>query len=144
MIVGSHPPKTIQALRSAHVVVTGRVDDLRPVFENAQVFVAPLRYGAGVKGKLYSAMAYGAPIVTTSIGAEGIGLTPDRDALIADTPAAFAKAVIRTFNDPTLAQTLAAAGPSFVAENATLAAGVAVMRRALEKAAADRRQATVW
>jgi GT2 family glycosyltransferase/glycosyltransferase involved in cell wall biosynthesis len=131
VVAGANPPPALLALRSDRVVVTGRIDDLRPAFETARVFVAPLRYGAGVKGKLYTAMAFGTPIVTTSIGSEGIGLLAEEHALVGDTPQAIAEAVIRVFEDPDLERRLRQAGPRFVALNATLEAGAEVMRRGI-------------
>src|SRR5262249_43484510 len=102
-------------------------------FATARVFVAPLRYGAGVKGKLYTAMAFGAPIVTTTIGAEGIGLAEEDQVLVADAPNAFAAAVVRVFQGRQLELRLRAIGPAFVARNATLAAGAEVMREAIAR-----------
>jgi O-antigen biosynthesis protein len=92
-IVGNNPTKQVVGLRSGDVIVTGYVSDLIPYFEKCKVFVAPLRYGAGVKGKINQSMSYGLPVVTTLIGAEGIGLVDGVDALIADDPEDFAKKV---------------------------------------------------
>jgi O-antigen biosynthesis protein len=92
-IVGSNPPSRVLSLRSDNVVVTGFIKDLSPYFEDCRVFVAPLRYGAGVKGKVNQSMSYGLPVVTTTIGAEGIGLTDGKDALIADEPEEFARKI---------------------------------------------------
>ena len=134
VIAGAHPPPDIVALQSERVVVTGRLDDLRPAFESARVFVAPVRYGAGVKGKIYTAMSFGTPVVTTSVGAEGMGLQATVDALIADTPQEIAAAVVQVFQDSRVEQKLRAAGALFIAENATLLAGVRAMTAALPPA----------
>jgi GT2 family glycosyltransferase/SAM-dependent methyltransferase len=134
VVAGANPSPALLALQSERVVVTGRIEDLRPAFETARVFVAPLRYGAGVKGKLYTAMAFGTPIVTTTIGAEGIGLIPEQQALLADTPQAIAAAIIRVFSDPDLERRLREAGPQFIVQNATLDAGVDAMRRVIAEA----------
>jgi polysaccharide pyruvyl transferase CsaB len=72
--VGSDPSERILALASDGITVTGYVPDVSPIFENSRVFVSPLRYGAGMKGKIGQSMGYGLPVVTTTIGAEGIGL----------------------------------------------------------------------
>uniref|UniRef100_A0A7V3ZYC5 Glycosyltransferase n=1 Tax=candidate division WOR-3 bacterium TaxID=2052148 RepID=A0A7V3ZYC5_UNCW3 len=98
-IVGSNPPKEVTSLKSEDIIVTGYVKDLKPYFESCRVFVAPLRYGAGVKGKIGEAMAHGLPVVTTSIGAEGMGLIDGENALIADNPKEFAEKVIRLYKD---------------------------------------------
>jgi glycosyltransferase involved in cell wall biosynthesis len=132
VIAGSHPPPEILALQSERVVVTGRIDDLRPAFERARAFVAPLRYGAGVKGKIYTAMSFGTPVVTTSVGAEGIGLRAGEDALVADSPEDLAAAVIKVFADQDLERGLREAGPRFVAANATVEAGCRAMAEAIK------------
>jgi len=64
--------------------------------------VAPLRYGSGVKGKIVTGFQYGIPCVSTSIGTEGMGLTPEVDVLQADDPVSFAKAVVRLYTDQAL------------------------------------------
>jgi glycosyltransferase involved in cell wall biosynthesis len=66
------------------------------------VFVSPLRYGSGMKGKVGESMSYGLPVVTTTVGAEGIGLTNMENALIADDPRDFADAVCRLYTDAEL------------------------------------------
>ena len=101
-IVGSDPPKQVLSLRSNAVVVTGYVKDVAPYFENCRVFVAPLRYGAGVKGKINQSMSYGLPVVTTSIGAEGMALADGVNALIADEAEEFAAKVARLYEDEKL------------------------------------------
>jgi O-antigen biosynthesis protein len=82
--------------------------------------VAPLRFGAGVKGKLGTSFSYGLPVVSTSIGAEGMYIEDERDLLIADTPQAFADAVARLYTDAALWQRLAEAGRKVVRERFSL------------------------
>ena len=101
-VVGSDPPEEVLALRSQKIEVTGYVDDLAPYFESCRVFVAPLRYGAGVKGKVVQSMAHGVPVVTTAIGAEGLDLVDGENALIADDPREFADKVVLLCSDETL------------------------------------------
>ncbi|MFH8087098.1 MAG: glycosyltransferase, partial [Candidatus Aenigmatarchaeota archaeon] len=101
-VVGSEPPKEILTLKSRDIIVTGYVKDLEPYLENSRVFVAPLRYGAGVKGKINMAMAHGLPVVTTSIGAEGMHLIDGENALIADNPKDFAEKVVKLYTDEEL------------------------------------------
>jgi GT2 family glycosyltransferase len=81
------------------VELLGYAPDLQPWFERARVFVAPLRYGAGIKGKILRAMSAGVPVVTTEIGAEGIGLENGISAFIEDADDAFAAAVLRLCSD---------------------------------------------
>ncbi|MDD4734562.1 MAG: glycosyltransferase [Kiritimatiellae bacterium] len=101
-IVGSNPTPEIQALQSQQVRVAGFVPQVEPCFNDARLFIAPLRAGAGMKGKIGQAMGYGLPVVTTTIGAEGMSLEHERTALIADTPEAFAAQVVRLHADETL------------------------------------------
>jgi glycosyltransferase involved in cell wall biosynthesis len=101
-VVGSNPPPHVLALNSEGVVVTGYVKDLLPYFGSSRVFVCPLRYGAGMKGKIGQSMSFGMPVVTTSVGAEGMELVDGDTALIADGPAAFADAVARLYTDEEL------------------------------------------
>jgi O-antigen biosynthesis protein len=94
--------EAVQALASPDVVAVGYVPDLTPYLEGCRVFVAPLRYGAGIKGKIAQSMGFGLPVVTTSIGTEGMGLIDGKHVLIADSPAAFARAVVRLYRDDPL------------------------------------------
>jgi glycosyltransferase involved in cell wall biosynthesis len=107
MVVGAFPPKKLLRRSSANVIVTGWVDDVRPYFARGQVFVIPLLIGGGIRGKALEAMAMRRPIVTTTLGCEGINLKHEESALFADTPREFADAVVRLFNDPALRARLA-------------------------------------
>lgn len=93
-IVGSNPPPEILALREKHVEVTGFVPSTTPYLHASRVSIAPLRFGAGMKGKVGEAMAHGLPVVTTTVGAQGMGLQHGVNVLIADDPANFASAVL--------------------------------------------------
>ena len=101
-IVGSKPPDSFRILVSGSVELVGYVRDPDPYFDDARVFVAPLRYGAGMKGKIGQAMSLGLPVVTTSIGAEGMLLSDGAHALIADSAREFAAAVVRLYRDKSL------------------------------------------
>lgn len=101
-VVGSDPSEALKRLASEEIIVTGYVRDVTPYFENCRVFISPLRYGAGMKGKIGQSMAYGLPVVTTTIGAEGIGLVDGENALISDDPKGFADATIRLYEDEKL------------------------------------------
>jgi glycosyltransferase involved in cell wall biosynthesis len=105
-ILGSHPPGEIEELRCDHISVTGYIPDVDPYFHAASVFVAPIRYGAGVKGKVGHAMALGLPVVATTVGTEGLGVADGVHALVRDDPRAFAEAVIKLGEDPELWKTL--------------------------------------
>jgi glycosyltransferase involved in cell wall biosynthesis len=101
-VVGNAPPPEIVALASENVIVTGYALYLAPYLESALVSVAPLRFGSGMKGKIGEAMAWGIPVVTTTIGAEGMGLQDGVDALIADAPEDFAQRIIQLHEKPEL------------------------------------------
>jgi SAM-dependent methyltransferase len=90
-IIGSDPTKEIERLASSNIIVVGYAKDLTPYFNNCRVFVSPLRYGAGVKGKINQSMSFGLPVISTSIGAEGMGLIEGKDILLADTAEVFAQ-----------------------------------------------------
>jgi len=99
LIVGSNPPKEIEQLNTNDTIVKGYIKELAPYFENCRVLVAPLRFGAGVKGKIVESMAHGLPVVTTSIGTEGMDLTDGENILTADTPEEFAGKVVVLYQD---------------------------------------------
>ncbi len=101
-IIGSNMPHFIKAMRCEHIEPLGYVADVQPYFASCRVFVAPLRYGAGMKGKIGQSMAYGLPVVMTTIGAEGMGLADGQHMLLADTPSAFVDAVVRLYFDSDL------------------------------------------
>lgn len=113
-IVGSHPPVDIQALASDHIEVTGYVPDTSKYLRGAAISIAPLRYGAGMKGKIGEAMSHGLPIVTTTIGAEGFGLVAGKDLLVGDSAREFALHVINLLRDPKLYNTIRLNGWRFI------------------------------
>jgi glycosyltransferase involved in cell wall biosynthesis len=101
-VVGSYMPDTIREASSEGVELLGFVDALDDLFSRIRLSVAPLRVGAGLKGKVATSLGYGVPIVMTTIAAEGMGLQNGEDALIADDPMAFAESVIRLYSEPFL------------------------------------------
>ena len=109
-IVGSQPSREVQALQSEDFRVVGFVPDLEPFFRDCRLSVAPLRYGAGVKGKINSAMAHGLPVVATSIAAEGMYLQHGINVLLADDALEFAEQIVRLYRDPLVWERLAAGG----------------------------------
>lgn len=115
-LIGEDPDDVLTELGGDGVIVTGHVPDLDAVLEQARVSVAPLRYGAGVKGKINMSMSRGVPIVTTSIGAEGMGLHHEENCLIADSAENFAAMIVRAYTDETLWQKLSHAGPALIQE----------------------------
>lgn len=109
-LLGSNPPDAVKALAGERVAVPGYIHDVAPYFERARVFVAPLRYGAGLKGKIGQAFAYRVPTVTTAIGAEGFGIVNGHDAIVADSPREFADAIVKMYNDSSLWTALSEGG----------------------------------
>jgi O-antigen biosynthesis protein len=122
LIVGSKAPPEIQGLASPRIQVTGKVPETGPYYARSMVFVAPLRFGAGMKGKIGEALSYGVPVVTTTIGAEGMGLVDGETALLADEPQAFATAVVRLWRDAALWEELSRRGRQYVEERFSPAA----------------------
>lgn len=116
-IVGSDPPPDICRLASEDIEVTGYVKSTLPYLIKSMVSIAPLRYGAGMKGKVGEAMAAGIPVVSTSIGVEGMSLVNGKNILIADTPQDFADAVFRLLTDPGLRDQIRNDGINFIREN---------------------------
>jgi GT2 family glycosyltransferase/Flp pilus assembly protein TadD len=116
-IVGNAPTERIKALAREDIVVTGFVPEVTPYLLESRVFVVPLRYGSGLKGKIGEALAAGIPIVTTSIGAEGMDLVHGRSALIADDPETFAKAVVDVYTDDGLWDRLSTEGTALGKRN---------------------------
>lgn len=121
-IVGSSPPTSIQDLSSDFIEVTGFVPDTAPYLTKSFVSIAPLRYGAGMKGKIGEALAHGLPVVTTSVGAEGFGLTPGEDILVGDTAEDFARHVEHLFQDRELHERIRLAGWEFIRSRYSLEA----------------------
>lgn len=99
ILAGSNPPPEIRALAGGSISVPGWLEDLGPLYDTARVTIAPLRFGAGVKGKVGEALARGIPMVATSVGAEGMGLADGIDIDVADDPTHFAAAVVRLLQD---------------------------------------------
>lgn len=111
-LVGSRPPQSLIARgqEDTRINVTGYVPELTPYLETAGVFIVPLRAGGGMRVKILEALARGLPLVTTSLGCEGIAVEHNHHVLIADTPQDFAAAVLRLLTDRPLADQLGQAG----------------------------------
>jgi glycosyltransferase involved in cell wall biosynthesis len=144
-VVGSRAPEEVRRLSSPTVHVAGYVRDPLEYFDGCRVFVAPLRFGAGMKGKIGQAMSHGLPVVTTSIGAEGMGLQDGEHVLVADAPETFADAVVRLHTDRLLWEKLSRRGASHVEEHfSPQAVGVrleALLQGTAARAAGDARVA---
>jgi glycosyltransferase involved in cell wall biosynthesis len=122
-IIGANPPEEIQNLAGPDVIVLGHVDDLSGFFNGCRLSVAPIRYGAGIKGKVLHSLGYGLPVVASSIAIEGTGLIDNEQILVADAPQAFADDVVRLYNDEELWRKLSQNGLEFFKENYSFEVG---------------------
>lgn len=116
-VVGFDPEGRGSSLEAPGIRYAGWVPDTLPVLHSSRIAVAPLRYGAGMKGKILEAMAAGLPVVTTPVGAEGIGIVGGEHALVAEGAGAFADAVARLYTDEVLWERLRDAGRSLVKQH---------------------------
>ena len=118
LVVGRRPsPRLLKlATMTPGVEVTGAVDDIRPYVKRGSVYVVPLRVGSGTRLKIFEAMAMGKPIVSTSVGAEGLPVRTEQNILIADSPDAFANAVVRLLLDHSLRSDLGRAARELVVQ----------------------------
>jgi O-antigen biosynthesis protein len=110
-LVGAEAPPDVVALGELEgIQFHGFVPDLLPLLQRSRLTLAPLRYGAGVKGKVNQSLAHGLPVVATRCAVEGMYLHDGEDVLVADDAQGFADAVVRAYEDQALWQTLAAGG----------------------------------
>ncbi len=110
-VVGHTPPPEIRQLAELPgVEVTGSVPDVRPYYEQATVFIVPLRLGGGTRLKIVEAMAMGLPVVSTTIGVEGLDVRPGENIVIADDAVSFTDGVLRLLRDPDLRDRIAEGG----------------------------------
>ena len=118
-IVGRNPTEEIRSLAGPNVTVTGDVPDVRPYLSRASLMIVPLLIGGGTRLKIVEAMGMRCPVVSSTIGAEGLGLTHDRELLLADDTESFAQAVLALIDDPKRAAELADKANLYVKENLT-------------------------
>ena len=117
-VVGTDPARAVRRLAADPAIeVTGRVPDLRAWLNRATVAIDPLRIGAGLQNKVLEGMAMALPMVVTPVANEGIGAPPDEAVLVAETPDAFARAVLGLLREPARAAAIGRAARRFVVEN---------------------------
>jgi glycosyltransferase involved in cell wall biosynthesis len=111
-VIGKQPPSELLdgSIPPANLEVTGYIDDPKPYLADTGAFVVPLLAGGGMRVKILDAWCWGLPIVSTTIGAEGIAATPGEDILLADEPDGFARQVVRLLGDQELNARIAAGG----------------------------------
>ena len=111
LVIGSRMPETLKRWGEERgLTMIGFVDDLKPYYEQCRLAIAPLRYGAGVKGKVNQALSYGVPVIGSQTALEGMGLRHGEDAMVADAPDSFARAMVSVYNDDELWQLLSSNG----------------------------------
>lgn len=117
-IVGLNPPTDIQQWHDGeNIVVTGAVDDIRPYYAMADIFICPLRIGGGTRLKLVEAMAMRRPVVTTRVGAQGLAMEHKQHVRYADDASQFAKEVVDLLKNPAQSHAMASQGHDFVKKN---------------------------
>lgn len=138
-LLGKDPTPEVAALAGDHITVTGLVDDTRPYLRSSAVFVCPLRSGSGTRFKLMEALACGCPVVSTTIGAEGLGATDGEHMLLRDTPQAFADAVLDLLDHPQKGRAMGQAGREWVVAHHAWARSAALLMESYESLLAQRR-----
>ena len=134
-IVGPHAPRSVLKLASDDVIVLGHTPAVEPVFDSCRLSVAPLRYGAGVKGKVTQSLAWGLPAVATPVAAEGLQLVDGEHLLVASDPIDFANRVIEVYQNEELWTRLARNGRRHIETHLGYEAVRASVRSILERAA---------
>ncbi len=137
-IVGADMPAEVRGLAGDGIDAVGHVPDLEPYLQGCRLSIAPLRFGAGVKGKITTALAAGVPVVATSIGVEGMHLEHGRDVLVADFADAFGDAIVRLHGDEALWNQLSRAGRETVVRHFSPEAARRVLGELLALAVARR------
>jgi len=116
-IVGFSPPPEIKALESAgDIVVTGGVESVAPYYRESDLVVAPIRYGSGTRIKILEAMSHRRPVISTSLGVEGIDVTPGEDIMIGDSPETFAASCLELIQNMGRRQNIAQLGRRLIEE----------------------------
>lgn len=131
-VIGPNPPLEVQAFENDSIRVHGRVPDLEPYYRAADISIAPLRFGAGMKGKVGEAMSHGLPVISTSVGAEGFGFENQKEIIVADEPADFARAIRLLVESPEKAAQIAKAGYDFIHARYSLEANRERLAKLLE------------
>jgi glycosyltransferase involved in cell wall biosynthesis len=132
-------PDWLKALAGPSSEITGLVEDVRRHLAAAAAIVVPLRLGSGTRLKIVEALAIAKPVVSTTLGAEGIEAVPERDLLIAEDAAAFAAAVVRILDDPELAGRLGRCGRTLAHERYSWSRAALALERLFREIIADQR-----
>lgn len=130
-LAGSNPPPALAALAGPRVTVAGHVPDLGAFLRDVRLTVAPLAFGAGIKGKVLDSLAAGVPCVCSPVAAEGFDLPPPLRRLVADTPEAMAGVILALYSDGTAHARARQAGLAYVSTRHTRAVVDEALRRAV-------------
>ncbi len=133
-IIGDKAPPEVVSLADEDIIVTGYQADVSSYFNRIRLSVAPLRYGAGVKGKVNQSMGLGVPVVATSIAVEGMDLQDRVHALVADDPESFANAIIELYQSEELWRNISQKGLEKIKQSYSVQAA----RRELQRLLGDR------
>ncbi|MBN1679419.1 MAG: glycosyltransferase [Anaerolineae bacterium] len=136
VLIGKDPPAELLALQEqadSGITITGLVDDTRPYLQSSAVFVCPLRSGSGTRFKLMESLACGCPVVSTTVGSEGLDAIDGTHMLIRDTPQAFADAVIEILNNPAFGHRIGQAGRDWVVQHHAWTHSADQLRSAYDK-----------
>jgi sugar transferase (PEP-CTERM/EpsH1 system associated) len=137
-VVGAGPPEELKRLAGSNVVVTDTVLDVRPYVHKAAVFVVPLRMGSGTRLKVLEGLAMAKPMVSTSLGCEGIDVRHGEHLLVADEPAHFADAVLKLMSEPELGARLGRTGRELVLQQYSWETVVEELERFYDELLSDR------
>jgi len=133
VLLGKDAPPEIRALHNdpaMPVTWAGLVDDTRPYLHRSAMFVCPLRSGSGTRFKLMESLACGCPVISTTVGAEGLAARDGEHMLLRDTPQNFAEAILRLLDDPALGRRIGQQGRAWVVEHHAWAHSAALLRDA--------------
>lgn len=115
-IVGANPPSEVLELESENIVVHGFIEDLDEFLDQMKISVAPMRFGAGMKGKICTALGKGLPVLATPVGAEGLGIENNKTGFIANNAKEFSAAIGKIYNDSKLWSEISKSGIILVDE----------------------------
>jgi glycosyltransferase involved in cell wall biosynthesis len=133
-VVGHAPPPEITRLsEDTSIIITGTVDDVVPYLRKAKVFICPVRLGGGFRGKILEAMAVGRPVVSTSLGAEGIPASNGENIILADNPDDFARGILDLMRNQSLYQKVQRNARRLMEEKYAWDKGTALLESVLEK-----------
>lgn len=117
LIAGSNPSNEVKKLASDRVHISGWIEDIRTAYDNAKIFLAPMRIGSGLQNKLLEAMSMQLPCITSPLANRSLSATTNEHAIICDTPEAYAAAIHLLLTDKEKYHSLAESGRSFVQEH---------------------------